>query len=250
VRLLSIVVPVRNEAENVPPLFAALRDAVHVPCELLLVYDAEHDPTIGAAREAAAALPFPLRLVKNDLGRGPANALRTGFAAAHGDAVAVVMADLSDDVALIDRMVARLDAGDDVVCASRYAPGGQQIGGPRLKRTLSRLAGVSLHLAGLPAHDATNSFRVYRTALLRSITIESREGFEITLEITVKAWRGGWRVSEMPARWCDRVAGKSKFRLWRWLPQYLHWYCYGLSGAWTRRRTPPTTADRGQKESS
>ena len=249
-RLLSIVVPVRNEAENVPPLFASLAEAVHVPCELLIVYDVDDDPTVPAAREAADGLPFPLRLVKNDLGRGPANALRAGFAAARGDAVVVVMADLSDEVTLIDRMVARLDAGDDLVCASRYAPGGQQIGGPLLKRALSRCAGLTLHVAGLPVHDATNSFRLYRTSLLRSLTIESRQGFEISLEITVKAWRDGWRVGEVPARWSDRVAGKSKFRLWRWLPRYLQWYVYALRGGRSRGRMRYGVADKDQKESS
>ena len=249
-QLLSIVVPVRNEAENVPPLFASLGEAVHVPCELLIVYDVDDDPTVPAAREAADGLPFPVRLVKNDLGRGPANALRAGFAAARGDAVVVVMADLSDEVTLIDRMVARLDAGDDLVCASRYAPGGQQIGGPLLKRALSRCAGLTLHVAGLPVHDATNSFRLYRTALLRSLTIESRQGFEISLEITVKAWRDGWRVGEVPARWSDRVAGRSKFRLWRWLPRYLQWYFYALQAGPSRRRTRHAVADKDQKGSS
>jgi glycosyltransferase involved in cell wall biosynthesis len=247
--LLSIVVPVRNEAENVPPLFASLAEAVHVPCELIIVYDVDDDPTVAAARGAADLLPFPLRLIKNDLGRGPANALRAGFAAARGDAVVVVMADLSDEVTLIDRMVARLDAGDDLVCASRYAPGGQQIGGPLLKRALSRCAGLTLHLAGLPVHDATNSFRLYRTALLRSLTVESRQGFEISLELTVKAWRDGWRVAEVPARWSDRVAGQSKFRLWRWLPRYLHWYFYALRGGRSRSGTRHPTADNGRKGS-
>jgi hypothetical protein len=94
-------------------------------------------------------------------------------------------------------------------------------------------------------HDATNSFRLYRTALLRSITIESRQGFEISLEITVKAWRDGWRVGEVPARWSDRVAGKSKFRLWRWLPRYLHWYFYALQGGRSRRRTRHPSVDKG-----
>ena len=104
---------------------------------------------------------------------------------------------------------------------------------------------MTLHLAGLPVHDATNSFRLYRTSLLRSLTIESRQGFEISLEITVKAWRGGWRVGEVPARWSDRVAGKSKFKLWRWLPRYLQWYFYALRGGGSRSRTRPAGAGKG-----
>ena len=72
------------------------------------------------------------------------------------------MADLSDDVAVVPRMVELVNReGYDIVCASREHAGGRQIGGPRLKGLLSRVAGLSLHwVAGLPTHDATNAFRL------------------------------------------------------------------------------------------
>jgi dolichol-phosphate mannosyltransferase len=189
VRFLTVLVPVRSEAEHVRSLFTALRDAVHVPCEVLLVCDADDDPTLPEARRWASILPFPLRLVRNNLGPGPARALRAGFAAARGDAVVVVMADLSDDLPLIDRMVEEMSRGADLVVGSRYVSGGRQVGGPWLQRCLARTAGLSLHgLLGFPVHDATNSFRLYRTEMLRALTIQSDWGFEISLEITVKAW--------------------------------------------------------------
>jgi len=234
-RLLSVVVPVRHEAENVQALFAALRDAVHVPAEVLLVFDADDDPTLPEARKWAALLPFELRLVRNDLGRGPAHALRKGFAEARGEAAVVVMADLSDDLPLIDRMADAIDGGSDLVVGSRYMPGGHQMGGPLMQRCLGWLAGASLHaLRGVPTRDATNSFRMYRTDRVRSLEIKSDRGFEISLEITVKAWRDGWRIAELPSRWYDRTVGKSKFRFWRWLPGYFYWY---LSAFRPRART-------------
>jgi hypothetical protein len=61
--------------------------------------------------------------------------------------------------------------------------------------------------------------------------MESSRGFEISLEITVKGWLHGWRIAEIPACWTDRVAGRSKFRLWRWLPRYLRWYLYAMRRA-------------------
>jgi dolichol-phosphate mannosyltransferase len=228
---------VRNEAENVRPLFEALARDVSDPAEVLLVYDSGDDPTIREARAGAASLPFALRLVKNEFGRGPANALRSGFAAADGTAIVVVMADLSDELGLIPSMFERIGKGDDVVCGSRYMRGGRQIGGPLLKRTLSRLAGMSLHWIGLPTHDATNAFKMYRTTFLRSLQIEGDGGFEISMEIMVKAWMAGGHISELPATWTDRVAGKSKFRLMKWLPRYLRWYFYALS------RRPGTARD-------
>lgn len=230
--LVSIVVPVRSEAGNIPRLFEALCQAVHVPCEILVICDSDDDPTIPEVRALTPRVPFPVRLVQNLLGPGPANALRSGFTSARGDAVVVVMADLSDEVTLIDRMVDAFSIGYDLVCPSRYMAGGQLIGGPWLKGWLSRLAGVTLHyLVGLPTHDPTNSFKLYRTESLRALPVESSRGFEISLEITVKGWLRGWRIAELPARWTERTEGRSKFRLWRWLPAYARWYIYALLAA-------------------
>ena len=72
--------------------------------------------------------------------------------------------------------------------------------GPLLKRTLSRLAGVSLHyLAGVPTHDVTNSFKMYRKELLDRLTIESSGGFEIGMEIVVKTFAAGGKIAEVPS---------------------------------------------------
>ena len=236
IRLLSIVIPVRNEAENIPSLFEQLAGQIHTPREVLIVYDAEDDPTIKAVRAAMPAAPFDVRLIRNGLGPGPANALRAGFAAAQGDAIVVVMADLSDDLPVVDRMSDEIHRGADLVAGSRYMRGGHQHGGPLLKRVLSRVAGVSLHyLAGFPTRDATNAFKMYRTDSLRALVIEGNGGFEISMEIAVKAWLAGQRITELPATWTDRVAGNSKFRLWKWLPRYFRWYMLAIQGRFTRK---------------
>ena len=188
-------------------------------------------------REAAARYSFPVRLVRNSLGRGALNAIRTGFKEAHGPAVLVCMADLADDLSAVPPMLEKFRQGDDVVCGSRYMRGGRQIGGPLLKRSLSRLAGVSLHyLAGMPTHDVTNSFKMYRKALLDRLTIESSGGFEVGMEIVVKTFAAGGRISEVPSTWTDRMAGTSRFRLWTWLPHYLKWYFFALKSRWCCRR--------------
>jgi glycosyltransferase involved in cell wall biosynthesis len=170
------------------------------------------------------------RLVRNTFGRGPANALKAGFAAARGDAVIVMMADRSDDLRALDPMMKRFAEGYDLVVGSRYMSGGEQIGGPWLKGKLSRIAGRSLKMLGLPICDPTNSFKLYRTERLRQLSLESAGGFEINLEIVGKASRTGWRMTEVPSRWEDRTEGRSKFKLFRWLPLYLRWYAYTLMG--------------------
>jgi dolichol-phosphate mannosyltransferase len=228
---LSVVCPVYNEGANIGRQLEELALGIPLPIEVLLVYDRDEDDTLPVARAKAAGLPFEVRLVKNRFGHGALNAIRTGFLEARSDAILVVMADLSDDLRAVLPMHRLLEEGNDVVCASRYMPGGRQIGGPRLKNFLSRTAGKSLHLlTGLPTHDVTNSFKMYRTSFLRSLSLESSGGFEIGMEIVVKAFVGGARIAEVPSTWTDRVAGKSRFRLWRWLPSYLRWYLYAFRG--------------------
>jgi dolichol-phosphate mannosyltransferase len=166
-----------------------------------------------------------LRLQRNDLGRGVLNAIRKGFEVAKAPYVLVMMADGSDEPQAIDEMLRRARAGADVVAGSRYVRGGGQEGGPLLKRTLSRTAGLSLHwMRRLPIHDATSNFRMYSRRLLDAVTIESSAGFELALELTVKAQRLGMKVDEVPTVWHDRTAGTSRFRMWQWMPHYLRWY--------------------------
>ena len=97
--------------------------------------------------------------------------------------------------------------------------GGHQIGGPPLKRLMSRTAGLTLHwFAGVPTHDPTNNFKLYSRRFLDSVTIQSTAGFELALELTVKATLAGRRVAEVPTTWRDRTAGQSNFKLRQWLP--------------------------------
>ena len=227
--LLSIVVPVYNEAENISPVLRNLVTAVHADSyEVLIVYDFDEDSTVPVVRRLMSEIP-QLRLQRNDLGRGVLNAIKKGFQVAGAAYVLVMMADGSDEPEAIDAMLEQARAGADVVAGSRYVRGGGQQGGPLFKRTMSRTAGLSLHWLGrLPIHDATSNFRLYSRRLLDAVSIESTAGFELAMELTVKAQRLGMRVQEVPTVWHDRTAGKSRFRLWQWLPHYLHWYWVAL----------------------
>jgi glycosyltransferase involved in cell wall biosynthesis len=234
--MLSILVPVYQEAANIGPLLRDLEMHVPPPCEILIVYDFPEDTTLAAIRALDPPCPN-VRLVENTLGRGVVYALRAGFQASRGDAVIVMMADRSDEPHDVPALAERIRDGADVVAGSRYVRGGRQIGGPWLKRSLSRLAGLSLHyFAGLPIRDATNNFRVYSRRVVEQIPIESTAGFAVALELTLKAHWRGWEVREVPTVWHDRTAGRSRFRLFAWLPGYLHWYLLALWKAWFARR--------------
>ena len=235
-----MVVPVYNEGENVVPTLRGLVERTRTrPLEVLVVHDFDEDTTVPVVKRLQAELP-ELHLHRNDLGRGALNALKSGLAAARAPYVLVTMGDGSDDPRDIDAMFALAQGGADVVAGSRYMKGGHQVGGPLLKRTMSRVAGLSLHwLGGLPIHDATSNYRLYSKRLLQKVTIESTGGFELGLELTVKAYRLGLAVGEVPTTWRDRVAGESRFQLWKWLPHYLHWYGLGMSGRLSRPKSRP-----------
>lgn len=227
---VGVVIPVYNEGGNIRATLEGLYAAVREPLTVYIVYDRDDDDTLPVVRALQPGFPG-LTLLQNRYGRGALNAIRTGLAAVGRGVAVVMMADGSDDPQTLPRMVEVARSGAMVVCASRYSAGGRQIGGPWLKGTLSRLAGASLRLfAGLPTRDPTNSFKAYRRELLDAVTIESDGGFELGIELVVKAHALGFRIAEVPTvSNADRAAGESRFRLWKWLPKYGRWYWYALS---------------------
>ncbi|MDH7475912.1 MAG: glycosyltransferase [Microgenomates group bacterium] len=229
---LSIIIPVFWEEKNIIKTLNEIKKKVKTACEILLIYDFEKDPTIPVVKKyLKETKDFNIKLIKNSFGngRGVVNAVKTGFKKAQGKAIAVVMADLSDDISKIDLMYQQIKKGYDIVCGSRYMPGGQMIGGPFVKKNLSRLAGLSAHfLFKIPTHDVTNAFKMYKKKVVDEINIESTGGFEYNFEIIVKAFKKGYKITEIPTSWQDRTEGKSKFKLIKWLPKYIKWYFYLL----------------------
>jgi dolichol-phosphate mannosyltransferase len=239
---LAVILPVYNEGDAVEPVLRGLAAGVATPHELVVVYDFDGDTTVPVIRRLAGEIPG-LRGLRNDLGRGVLNAMKAGIAGTDAPFVIVTMADGSDEPNVVDPMVALARSGADLVAASRYMKGGHQVGGPRLKRILSRTAGLTLHwFAGVPTHDATSNFKLYTRRFLDDVTIESTAGFELALELTVKATTMGRVVAEVPTTWRDRTAGSSNFKLRKWLPHYLHWYFVAFRSRLSRlmRRTSPT----------
>jgi len=218
-----------------------LFESVRLPSEVLVIVDSPDDTTVPVAEQYGQKEPR-LRCLVNTYGRGPANAIRFGIDAATAPVVVVTMADGCDDARQIDELVRLVERGVAVAAASRYMPGGQQVGGPLLKATLSRLAGRSLRtLAHVGTRDATNSFKAYSTEFVRQVGIDSRSGFEIGIELTAKAKRLRLPVAEIPTIWLDRQAGMSNFKVAKWVPSYVRWYRF----AFGPRLTPDQVRGRG-----
>lgn len=225
---ISIVIPAYNEGDNVLPGLRAIEKLVTSEKEILVVVDSESDTTVPSVRQLSKEIDG-LQLLVNSLGSGPGNAIRFGFMHAQAPIVVVSMADGCDDASQIDELARLVERGVVIAAASRYMPGGQQVGGPRLKRTLSRIAGKSFALiTGVGTRDVTNSFKAYNRSFVEAVQIHSRDGFEIGIELVAKARRLNKPVAEIATTWIDRSFGESNFKLSKWLPSYIKWYLFGI----------------------
>jgi dolichol-phosphate mannosyltransferase len=233
---LDIVIPVYNEGRVIMTTLAALRREVKTPSRILICYDREDDdtlPAIEANRDRVADLD--IEFVRNR-GRGVHSAILTGFAASRAAYVVVFPADDDFNAGILDAMVDKADRGADLVCASRFIPGGCMVGCRFVKAALVRSAAFTLyHLARLPTRDATNGFRLFSRRVMDRIEIESDRGFCYSLEMLVKCHRLGWPVADVPAQWFERKQGSSRFRVLDWMPAYLRWYLYAFATTYLRK---------------
>lgn len=226
--MISVIIPAYNEGEDVIPGLQAIHESIEVAHEILVIVDSPEDTT-RLPVETLSQTISEIKCLVSTFEAGPANAIRFGFSKANSDVFVVSMADGCDDPRQIEELARLINRGVSVASASRYMPGGQQVGGPRFKGLLSRLAGKVLYFfAGVGTRDATNSFKAYSREFLELAKPESRNGFELGLELTVKARRLRKPIAEIPTTWIDRSFGQSNFKIWKWLPFYLHWFVYAF----------------------
>jgi dolichol-phosphate mannosyltransferase len=237
---LDIVIPVFNEGRNILATLAALARDVRTPARVLICYDLPDDDTLPAVRAHPEVHPgLPVEFVRNP-GRGAHQAVITGFKASTARFVVMYAADDDYNSGILDRMVGLGEAGCDIVCASRFMPGGGMAGAPLAKALLVRAANFTLyHLARVPTRDASVGFRLFSRRVIEQIPIESDRGFTYSIELLVKCHRLGWKIAEVPAQWFERKHGASRFRVFQWLPAYLRWYLYAFATTYLRR--PPST---------
>lgn len=225
---ISIVVPVYNEGANITLFLQMLKKSLKIKHEVLIIFDFDQDNTVPIAKKLEKK-STNIRLIKN-MDRGIINACKTGFLKAKGNFIVVMPADLTDDPNTINNMYKEALKGFDIICATRYSHGGKQIGGKLLKTTLTRLAGMATpFLLNIPTSDLTNGYKMYRKTVLQKIDIQSKGGWEFAMEILIKAHLLGFKITETPSVWKERISGKSKFKLFKWLPRYIYWYLWGTT---------------------
>jgi dolichol-phosphate mannosyltransferase len=129
-----------------------------------------------------------------------------------------------------------IGAGHDIVSTCRFMPGGCMVNCLWLKNILVRGTAFTLHyLAGVPARDPTNGFRLFSRRLVKQVQIESSRGFTYSLELLAKCHRLGWPMADVPARWFERTEGEGRFRPIKWAGAYLRWYWYAFATTYLGR---------------
>ena len=223
---VSVAVLTRNEERCIAGVLDDILRHVRDPFEVLVVDDSA-DRTPRIVRETAAAHPN-VRLVPQN-GRGYTAAFKTAVAHARGEALVILVADGSDDIEDIERMRELIGEGFDIVCASRYMKGGARTRGAALQGAFSRVVCAGLHaFTGIATRDASNSFKMYRRSMFRSMSIEDA-GYATSMEVTLKAHYDGRRITEIPTIWRARREGSSKFLFTRQAVPYARWTWWAVA---------------------
>ncbi len=232
---LDLVVPIYNEGKKIIDLLNKFQENVKISFRVLLCYDDITD-NIFEHKDELKRFNFPIRLVKNPE-KGPCSAIKQGLYYGKSECVIVYPADDFINYNIIESMFEAYSKGSDIVVASRFMEGGSMKGCPLLKSILVRLASTTLYaFSSIPVKDASNGFRLFSRKLLNLVKIESTLGFAYSLELLAKCNRIGLKIDEIPAQWEERSEGSSRFKILKWLPDYLKWYFYGLETTWLRKR--------------
>ncbi|HEY8759253.1 MAG TPA: polyprenol monophosphomannose synthase [Candidatus Limnocylindria bacterium] len=204
--MLSVVVPTYNEAGSVPKLAERLHAALGArDWELVIVDDGSPDGTADIA--AALAPRIPTNVVRRAGKGGLASAVISGFAAARGDILVVMDADLSHPPELVPALLSAIEDGADLAVGSRYVAGGGVEDWPMQRQMVSRVACL-MGSALVPVRDATSGFFALRRSVIDGVTLNPI-GFKIGFEVIA---RGRYRsVVEVPYTFRDRELGASKF---------------------------------------
>ena len=228
---LEIIIPAYNEGENILKLMKLFNLNVKTRFKVLICYDLENDNLFNY-QDQFKDFNFEIELIENP-SKGPLTAIKQGFLKGNSDAVIVYPADDFLNYNLLDSMFKKYTEGNEIVVASRFMEGGSMKNCPFFKSLIVRSASFTLYmLSSIPVRDASNGFRLFSRKLLREVNIESKVGFAYSLELLVKCHRLKYNIAEVPALWEERSEGESKFKIFKWLPQYLKWYIYGLQTTW------------------
>ena len=221
---LSVVIPAHNEADVVGSTVRDLArelEAGSLDYEIVVVDDGSTDGTPGVLAELESANPRVVG-IRNEGEHGFGFAIRAGLASYSGDAVAIVMADGSDDPRDVILYYRVLEAGYDCAFGSRFVKGAHVYEYPRFKLVLNRIANAGVRaLFRHGYNDTTNAFKAYSREVIETVQPLLSNHFNLTVELPLKAIVRGHSYAIVPISWTNRRAGVSKLKLQEMGSRYL-----------------------------
>jgi dolichol-phosphate mannosyltransferase len=210
-----VVIPTFNEAENLERLVEMV--LAQGPFDVLIVDDNSPDGTGAIADALGVRFSNRVTALHRASKQGLGTAYRAGFRYALPRGYQYVFemdADFSHDPNALPALRAALDESD-MVLGSRYVSGGATENWPIARRLLSQCGSLYAGLIlGLPFHDLTGGFKGFSARVLQALDLDAIQsnGYAFQIEVTYRAYRGGFRIIEHPITFVDRRLGKSKMR--------------------------------------
>ncbi len=221
---LSVVIPAQNEEGSVGKTVegvVAVLEREQVDYEVLVIDDGSEDGTAAVVEAIGAANPR-VRCRPSHYEKGFGMAVRAGLELFEGDAVAIMMADASDDPEDLVRYQRLLEEGWDCAFGSRFMPGAHIYDYPRLKLIVNRLANWFVRILFRHRYnDTTNAFKAYRREVIETIQPLLSKHFNLTVEMPLKAIVRGHNYKVIPISWTNRTSGEAKLAMKEMGSRYL-----------------------------
>jgi dolichol-phosphate mannosyltransferase len=221
---LSVVLPAQNEEGSVGSTVEGIVDVLEreeIDYEVVVVNDDSEDSTEAVVAAIGAQNPR-VRVHRSHYERGFGNAIRAGLDVFEGDAVAIVMADASDDPRDLVRYHGLLEEGWDCAFGSRFMPGAEIHDYPQLKYIFNRLANQFIRLLFRHRYnDTTNAFKAYRREVIETVQPLLSKHFNLTVELPLKAIVRGHSFAVVPTSWTNRTSGEAKLKMKEMGSRYL-----------------------------
>ena len=213
---LSVIVPAHNEAENLRPCVLGIDKILEenkINREIIVVNDNSTDNTNQILE--SLCLKFKcLKVIKNYGKCGFGRAVRLGLLEFSGDAVVIMMADLSDSPYDLVRYWRKLQDGQECVFGSRFIQGSKVVNYPVFKLIANRIVNTMIRFAfKIKCNDITNAFKIYRREVIEGCRPFISPHFNLTVEIPLKAIIRGYSWEVIPISWKNRTKGVAKLKL-------------------------------------
>jgi len=208
-----VILPTLDEAKTIRQVIAGVLALRGV--DALVVDDASPDGTSNIVRGLMTGEPR-LRLVERPARAGLASAYLEGFRRALDEGYDLIVemdSDLSHDPAQLASLLEAVRDRYHLVVGSRYVPGGSVTNWSRARLALSKAGNLYVRgMLGIPVHDATSGYRVYRRELLQDLVTEPfhADGYGFQVELVMRSWLRGWSIGEVPITFREREHGQSK----------------------------------------